>query len=173
MLVSYDFSLVAFHIATIWSFLLWWCMLRGGIWMWMKSNYFGSLKAKLILAPLGIQKWVRPSMDQYRMFFGQTSTRPPSMNRKPIKHGRCWIQINQLPTDTHVELKDKSSYTDRFLSPGQISLVHHFHPNIKFGEHVSVQLPVNSFYCSPPYKTFDFITFCISSRKSLAQKCKN
>ena len=84
-------------------------MLRGGIWMWMKSNYFGSLKAKLILAPLGIQKWVRPSMDQYRMFFMQTSTRPPSMNRKPIKHGRCCIQINQLPTDTHVELEDKSS----------------------------------------------------------------
>jgi hypothetical protein len=30
------------------------------------------------------------------------------MHHKLIKHGRFWKQNNQLPTKTHVELKDNS-----------------------------------------------------------------
>ena len=48
-------------------------------------------------------------MNQYRMFFVQTSTRPPNMHLKLAKHGRYCKQNNQLPTKSHDELKDKSS----------------------------------------------------------------
>ena len=52
---------------------------------------FGSLRAKLVLAPLGMPKWVWPSMNRYRMFYVQTSTLPPSMHGKLTEHGRCCI----------------------------------------------------------------------------------
>jgi hypothetical protein len=42
------------------------------------------------------------------MFFVQTSTLPPRMHHKLTKHGRFYKQNNQLPTKTHVELKDDS-----------------------------------------------------------------
>jgi hypothetical protein len=45
-------------------------------------------------------------MNQYRMFYVQTSTLPPRMHHKLTKHGRFCKQNNQLPTKTHVELKD-------------------------------------------------------------------
>jgi hypothetical protein len=47
-------------------------------------------------------------MNQYRMFYVQTSTLPPRMHHKLTKHGRFCKQNNQLPTKTHVELKDNS-----------------------------------------------------------------
>ena len=45
-----------------------------------RATCFGLLRVKLILALLGIPEWVWPLMDQYRMFFVRTSTRPPSMH---------------------------------------------------------------------------------------------
>jgi hypothetical protein len=48
-------------------------------------------------------------MNRYRMFFVQTSTLPPWMHHKLTKHGRFCKQNNQLPTKTHVELKDNSN----------------------------------------------------------------
>jgi hypothetical protein len=42
------------------------------------------------------------------MFFIQTSTLPPSMHRKSTEHGRYYTKNNQLPTKSHVELKDNS-----------------------------------------------------------------
>jgi hypothetical protein len=42
------------------------------------------------------------------MFFVQTSTLPPRMHQKLTKHGRFCKQNNQLPTKTHVELKNNS-----------------------------------------------------------------
>ena len=54
-----------------------------------RATYFGLLRAKLILAPLGMPKWVWPSMNWYRTFFVQTSTLPPSMHQKHTEHGRC------------------------------------------------------------------------------------
>ena len=48
-------------------------------------------------------------MNQYRMFFVQTSARPPNMHLKLIKHGRVCKQNNQLPTKSHDELKGKSN----------------------------------------------------------------
>ena len=47
-------------------------------------------------------------MNQYRMFFVQTSILPPRMHHKLTKHGGFCKQNNQLPTKTHVELKDNS-----------------------------------------------------------------
>jgi hypothetical protein len=48
-------------------------------------------------------------MNRYRMFYLQTSTLPPRMHHKLTKHGRFCKQNNQLPTKTHVELKDNSN----------------------------------------------------------------
>ena len=44
-----------------------------------------------------------------RMFFVQTSTRPPNMHLKLTKHGRFCKQNNQLPTESYDELKDNST----------------------------------------------------------------
>jgi hypothetical protein len=73
-----------------------------------RTFYIGSWRAKLILAPLDMPKWVWPFMNRYRMFFVQTSTLPPRMHHKLTKHGRFCKQNNQLPTKTHVESKDNS-----------------------------------------------------------------
>ena len=73
--------------------------------------YIGSWRVKLNLAPLGMPKWVWSFMNQYIMFFVQTSTLPPRMHHKLTKHGRFCKQNNQLPTKTHVELKDNSNIT--------------------------------------------------------------
>jgi hypothetical protein len=48
-------------------------------------------------------------MNRYRMFFVQTSTPPLRMHQKLTKHGRFYKQNNQLPTKSHVELKDNSN----------------------------------------------------------------
>jgi hypothetical protein len=53
-------------------------------------------------------------MNRYKMFFVQTSTLPPRMHHKLTKHGRFCKQNNQLPTKTHVELKDNSIAVDEF-----------------------------------------------------------
>lgn len=49
-------------------------------------------------------KWVWPWMFWYRMFFAQASTLPSRRHWKLIEHGRCWIQNNQFPIKSHVEL---------------------------------------------------------------------
>jgi hypothetical protein len=80
-----------------------------------RTFYISSWRIKLILAPLflapsqsGILKWVWPSMNQYRMFFVQTSTLPPRMYQRLTKYGRFCKQNNQLLTKSHNELKDNS-----------------------------------------------------------------
>jgi hypothetical protein len=52
--VLYDFSLVALHTISIFSFHLW-CMLRGIVWIWMKSNLFRSLGPNSFSVPLVCQ----------------------------------------------------------------------------------------------------------------------
>ena len=47
-------------------------------------------------------------MNQNKMFFVHTSRLPPRMHQKLTKHGRFYKQKNQLPTKSHVELKDNS-----------------------------------------------------------------
>ena len=64
------------------------------------ATYFSSLRAQLILAPLGMPKWAWPSVNWYRMFFVQTSTLP---QHAPKIYRSC-MQKNQLLTDRHVEL---------------------------------------------------------------------
>ena len=44
-------SRISFHL---------WCMLGGSGWIWMMSNMFCSMRAKLIVVPLGMPKWVGP-----------------------------------------------------------------------------------------------------------------
>jgi hypothetical protein len=56
-------------------------------------------------------------MNRYGMFYLQTSTLPLRMHHKPTKHGRFCKQNNQLPTKTHVELKDNSIIVQRFNPP--------------------------------------------------------
>jgi hypothetical protein len=74
-----------------------------------RTFYIGSWRTKLILTLLGMPKWVWSSTNQYRMFYVQTSTLPPHMHQKLTKHVRFCKQNNQLPTKTHVELKDNSN----------------------------------------------------------------
>ena len=108
-LLCIQVSIISFHL---------WCMLGGSVELKWRGTYFSSLRTKLILAPLGIPKWVWPSMNWYRMFFGQTSTLPSSMHWKPTKHGLCCIQNNQLPTKIHVEFEDDSNVLwDSWLYP--------------------------------------------------------
>ena len=47
-------------------------------------------------------------MNRYRMFFVQTYALHPSMHQKLTEHESCFMQNNQLPTNSHVELKDSS-----------------------------------------------------------------
>ena len=76
-----------------------------------RPTYFGLVRAKLILAPLGMLIWVRPSISRYRMFFIQTSTLLPSMQNMD-----CVVcKTTQLPTKSHVELEDDSNIVGLFL----------------------------------------------------------
>jgi hypothetical protein len=43
------------------------------------------------------------------MFYVQTSTLPPLMHHKLTKPEKFCKQSNQLPTKTHLELKDNSN----------------------------------------------------------------
>ena len=54
-------------------------------------------------------------MNQYIMFYLQTSTVPLRMHHKLTKHGRFCEQNNQLPTKTHVELTDNSIEVKGYL----------------------------------------------------------
>ena len=58
-------SMISFHLC---------CMPGNSAWILWRVTYFRWLRSKLILAPLGMPKWVWPSMNQYRMFFVKTST---------------------------------------------------------------------------------------------------
>ena len=55
-------------------------------------------------------------MNQYRMFFAETSTWPPKMHQKLTKHGRFCKQKNQLPTKSHDELEDNSNMDGLFVT---------------------------------------------------------
>ena len=73
-------------------------MIGAAVEVWQRTFYFGSLRVKLILARLGMPKWVWPSMNQYRMFFVHTSTPTPIIYQKLTKHANYCMQNNQLTT---------------------------------------------------------------------------
>jgi hypothetical protein len=75
-----------------------------------RATYCGSLRVKLILAPLGILKRVWPSTKRVRTFFIQTCTLPPSMHRNFFEHGRNCMQNIHFPMKNYVYLED---HTDR------------------------------------------------------------
>ena len=68
-----------------------WCMLWRYCLKVNEEQPLGLLRAKLDSAPLGMLKRVQPSNNQYRMFFIQTSTLPPSIHHKLTEHGRYYI----------------------------------------------------------------------------------
>ena len=72
-----------------------------------RATYFGSLGAKLVLAPLGMPKWVWPSMNQYRMIFIQTphSLQECTQNLLNMEGIVCKI-ANFLPKSHVDELED-------------------------------------------------------------------
>ena len=82
-------SIISFHLS---------CMLGGSVRIKWRAPYFGALKAKLILAPLGMPNEFDSQWINFRMFYVQTSTLPPGMHCKLTKHGSCCMQNNQLPT---------------------------------------------------------------------------
>ena len=102
-LVHYDYPLVILYTKTIISFHL--CVF---VVFEYRATYFSSLKAKPILSPNGMPHWVWHSTHQYRMFFAQTSTQPPSMLRKLSRHGRHCMELNQFLTKSHARLEDDS-----------------------------------------------------------------
>ena len=55
-----------------------WCMLEVVSESADRATSFGTLRAKSILAPLGMPMWVWPSMNRYSMLFVQISTLPLS-----------------------------------------------------------------------------------------------
>ena len=61
--------------------------------------------ANLTLAPLGMPKWVWPSMNPYRTFFVQTLHHLQAFT----EHGRCCMQYNQLPTKCQFESRNNCS----------------------------------------------------------------
>ena len=69
----------------------------------LRATYLGSLRAKLILASLGMPNSVWP-LNNIEFCFSPTSTLPPSMHQKPTEHGyvanqpapyqkSCWVSI--------------------------------------------------------------------------------
>ena len=59
-----------------------------------RATYFVLLRAKPILASLGMPKWVWFSMKWHSMFFVRTSTLPPSMYPNLNEYGRYCKQPN-------------------------------------------------------------------------------
>jgi hypothetical protein len=76
------------------------CMCGLGVEVSMKNILCCSLQTiKLILACEEVLKCIWPSMSRYIMFFVQTSTLSlVSMHQKLTKHGKCYMQNNQLLT---------------------------------------------------------------------------
>ena len=63
-------------------------------------------------------------MNQYRMFFVQTSTLPtPRMHNFFTENGTCCMQINQLPIKSPVELQDNFNNLRKFANLVQIAFV--------------------------------------------------
>ena len=60
-------------------------------------------------------------MNWYRMFYVQTSTLRPRMHQKLTNHGKFCMQNNQLPTKSHVELKDNSIIHACYISVASIA----------------------------------------------------
>ena len=117
--VSYEFPVVALHTISISA-----CGACSEVvfeFQW-RETCFGSFRAKPIFAPLGMPKWVWPSMNWYRMFFAQTSTLPLSMHRKLTERGGCCMQNNNCVQNSQpkVMLSWRITLLVQNLTPGEI-----------------------------------------------------
>ena len=87
-------SIISFHL---------WCMLGGSDSEW-RATCFGSLRAKLILAPLGMPNQVQLLIKQYR----SPSFKPPhylqTWTQNFTKPGRFCVWNNQLLTQVKLEI---------------------------------------------------------------------
>jgi hypothetical protein len=84
-----------------------WCMRGGTVEVWTKNILYRFMEGQTHFSTSLKPLW--SFMNRYRMFFVQTSTIPPRMHQKLSKHGKFCKQNNQLPTKSHVELKDNST----------------------------------------------------------------
>ena len=90
-----------------------------------RATYSDSLRAKLILALLGMPRGFWSSLKQYRMFSIPTYTLHSNMHQILTQQGRCCMHNNQLLTKSLVELEDYSILsiklwpveTDKILDP--------------------------------------------------------
>ena len=73
-----------------------WCILRGSIWIWTKSNLFWFIEGQTHFSTSWDGNVSLTFRKRYRMFIIQTYTLPPSMHRNLTAHGRCCMQNNQL-----------------------------------------------------------------------------
>ena len=76
-------------------------------WSEQKTLFFGSLRAKLLLASLCLSKGVWLSMLK-NVLCSNLHTNSKHAPKKLIEHGNCCRQNNQLPIKSPVELKDNS-----------------------------------------------------------------
>ena len=101
-----QFPLVVPHTISLISFPLW-CALGGNVWIWMKSNLFRFIEGQTHFSTSWHFK-MSLTLNQWRMFFVQSSTLPPSMHCKLTEHGRCCMQNNHNPTKGLTEIKEYS-----------------------------------------------------------------
>ena len=100
-------------------------------------------------------------MNRYRIFFVPTSTQPPSMPQKLTKHGRCCMQINQIPIISLVEIVEKSSIYQHILQEIIVK-------NSKPDHYTIVDSQYNNFYFYELVQrivVFDFCVWCCVSCK--------
>ena len=106
-----NFSLAVLDTITMISFHLW-CMPGNSACISWRATYFRWLRSKIILAPLGMPKWVWPSMNQYRVIFVKTfwmlKSHYSKHAPKVTQHGRCCMRNNHLQTESHVQ--DNSNF---------------------------------------------------------------
>ena len=95
-LTTHEFLLVILHTKSV-NFSTCGAILEVVFEIEWRATYFGSLTAKVILAPLGMPKWVWPSMNWYRLFFIQPSTILSSMHQKLGKWKSTCKLTNSCP----------------------------------------------------------------------------
>jgi hypothetical protein len=80
--------------------------MRGGsVEVWTKNILYRFMECQ---THFGMPRGAKMSLALHEPIYLQTSTLPPRMHHKLTKHGRFCKENNQLPTKTHVELKDNS-----------------------------------------------------------------
>ena len=109
-----------------------------------RTTYFGSLKIKFSLAPLGMRNWVWASMNWDRMFLVQTSTLSPSIHWKLTEHGRVFYAKQPTPNQKSWWIRGYLYYLR--------TVIHKFRVFDVFSRNDYVETGIETFCC--PCETF-------------------